>query len=147
MNRRIAGLSVVSLGLIVLASHTLAADSTDKLTALPLHAGLRFNQEVDSPVCGNDAQMDLYGMPRTATTTLAELVGWYKEQLKGFHYVHKVWSDRSHELFYSPDGSKGVGINGMPSGPGVYGVDYLKFSVHLTTHQMDEFGPSNPTCK
>jgi hypothetical protein len=146
MNRRIADIAV-ALGLMALASSSMAADSTDKLTDLPLHAGLTFHQEVDSPVCGKNAQMDLYGMPRTAPATLAEFVDWYKQQLKGFHYVHKTWSGRSHEEFYSPDGSKGIGLTGMPSGPGVYAVTYMKFSVHLTTRQMDAFDPSNPNCK
>ena len=39
-----------------LAFPVLAGDSNDKLTTLPLHSGLAFQQEVDSPICGKKAQ-------------------------------------------------------------------------------------------
>jgi hypothetical protein len=100
---------------------------------------------VDSPVCGKTAKMNLYDVPGTAT--FAEYTSWYKDHLKGFHHMHKMWSKRAQELFYSPDGSVGVGITGSASGPGVFAVTYMKMSVKLTTHQMDAFDPSNPTCK
>ena len=135
----------LALGSIALACHAFASDSTDRLTGLPLHAGLTFQQEVDSPVCGKKAQMNLFDA--SADATLSEYIAWYKGQLKGFHYVHKVWSERAQEMFYSPDGTKGVAITGSPSGPGVFAVTYLKISVPLTTHQMDAFDPSNPSCK
>src|SRR5215813_8289106 len=80
-----------------------AADSTDKLTSLPLHPGLSFQQEVDSPVCGKSAKMILYDTPVGAS--LEEYITWHKQQLKNFHYVHKVWSNRAQEIFYSPDGA------------------------------------------
>lgn len=133
------------LGSALLSAAAIAAESTEKSTGLPLHPGLGFQQELTSPVCGKDAQMDLYDPPRTAT--LAEYVSWYKEHLNGFHYVHKEWSKRAQEMFYSPDGSKGVSLTGSPSGPGVYAVTYMKMPVKLTTHQMDAFDPSNPSCK
>lgn len=122
-----------------------AAQSTEKLTGLPLHQGLSFEQEVDSPVCGKNANMNLYDASPGAS--LEEYVGWYKQQLKSFHYVHKVWDNRAQEIFYSPDGSRGVGITGVPDGKGVFAVTYMKFSSNLTTHQEDAFDPSNPSCK
>ena len=122
-----------------------AAASTEKLTGLPFHPGLAFPQEVTSSVCGKSAKINLYDASPHAT--LAEYVAWYKQQLKTFHYVHKVWDNRAQELFYSPDGSKGVGITGIPDDKGVFSVAYMKFSSSLTVHQEDAFDPSNPTCK
>ena len=122
-----------------------AADSAEKLTGLPLHPGLAYPQEVDTTVCGKKATANLYDALPNAT--LEEYIAWYKQQLKNFHYVHKVWDNRAQELFYSPDGSKSVGITGVPDGTGVFAVTYMKFSSNLTTHQQDAFDPSNPSCK
>jgi len=122
-----------------------ASDSTEKLTGLPLHPGLTFQQEVDSPVCGKKANINLYDVPPDAS--LEDYIAWHSQQLKNFHYVHKVWSNRPQEMFYSPDGSKGVSITGNPDGKGVFNVAYIKLSSNLTTHQEDAFDPSNPSCK
>jgi hypothetical protein len=122
-----------------------AADSTEKLTGLPMHPGLQFQQEVDSSVCGKSASMNLYDASPDAS--LAEYVAWHKQQFKDFHYVHKVWDGRPQEMFYSPDGSKGVGITGTPDGERVFAVTYMKFSSNLTAHQEDSFSPANPGCK
>jgi hypothetical protein len=138
--------SVMLLACAVVGSTTaLAADSTEKLTGLPMHQGLSFPQEVDSAVCGKSAKMNLYDASPNAT--LDEYLAWYKQQLKDFHYVHKVWDNRAQELFYSPDGMKAVGITGVPDGKGVFAVTYMKLSSKLTTHQEDAFDPSNPACK
>lgn len=122
-----------------------AADSAEKLTGLPMHQGLQFQQEVDAPVCGMPASMNLYDAPSDAS--LAEYLAWHKQQLKNFHYVHKLWSDRAQELFYSPDGSRATGITGTPDGKRVFAVTYMKFSSNLTEHQENAFSPSNPGCK
>jgi hypothetical protein len=145
--RTIASLTSVMLFACAVVGSTiaLAADSTEKLTGLPMHQGLTFPQEVDSAICGKSAKMNLYDASPNAT--LAEYLAWYKQQLKGFHYVHKVWDERPQELFYSPDGSKGVGITGTPDGERVFAVAYIKLSSNLTTHQEDAFEPSNPSCK
>jgi hypothetical protein len=87
----------------------------------------------------------LYDAPGTAKLT--EYVSWYKEHLKGFHYLHKVWSNRAQDLFYNPDGSNGVGVTGSPDGPGVFAVAYMKMSVKLTVKQLEAFDPANPNCK
>lgn len=138
--------SVVLLTVAVIGSAIVfAAESNEKLTGLPLHQGLTFQQEVDSPVCGKNATMNLYAAPLNAT--VEEYMAWYKQQLKNFHYVHKMWDNRAQELFYSPDGSKGVGLTGIPDGKRVFAVTYMKFSSNLTTHQEDAFSPSNPSCK
>ena len=133
------------LGYTALSLPIFAADSNEKLTSLPLHAGLTFQQEVDSPICGKKAQINIYGAPYTGT--LAEYVAWYKDQLKGFHYVHKTWNQRAQEMFYSPDGSKGVSLTGNAVGAGVFSASYMKMSVSLTTHEMESFSPTNPSCK
>jgi hypothetical protein len=104
-----------------------AADAVDKVTGLPLHPGLDVQQEVNSPVCGHPAHIVLYDTPGTAT--LAEYLSWYRSQLKGAHYVHKVWSNRAQEMFYSADGSTGVSLTANASGPGVYSVAYMKIST------------------
>ena len=136
---------VMVLGCTELWVPILAADSNDKLTSLPLHGGLTFQQEVNSPICGKKAQINIYNAPYTGT--LAEYLAWYKSQLKGFHYVHKIWNQRAQEMFYSPDGSKGVSLTGNAVGAGVFSASYMKMSVNLTTHEMESFSPDNPSCK
>ena len=135
----------VLLACAAIGTIAFAAQSTEKLTGLPLHQGLSFQQSVNASVCGKNANMNLYDVPPGAN--LAEYVAWYKQQAKTFHYVHKVWDNRAQELFYSPDGSKGVGITGIPDDKGVFAVTYMKFSSNLTVHQEDAFDPSNPACK
>jgi hypothetical protein len=132
-------------GAVAGSTLALAAESTEKLTGLPLHQGLSFQQAVNAPVCGKNASMNLYDARPDAS--LVEYITWHKEQLKNFHYVHKVWDARPQELFYSPDGSRGVSITGTPDGKGVFAVTYIKLSSNLTTHQEDAFDPSNPNCK
>ncbi len=122
-----------------------AGDSTDAMTGLTLHAGLMFQQEVNSFICGKKAQINIYGTPYSAT--LAEYVTWYTQQLKGYRHVHKIWMQRAQEMFYSPDGTKGVSLTGNAVGPGVFSVSYLQMSVPMTTRQMDAFSPDNPSCK
>ena|SRR5215472_12370853 len=136
--------ALLAIGLVG-SSMVFASDSTEKLTGLALHPGLTFQQEVDSPVCGKKANINLYDAPPDAS--LKDYIAWYSQQLKNFHYVHKVWSNRPQEMFYSPDGSKGVSITGNPDGEGVFNVAYIKLSSNLTTHQEDAFDPSNPSCK
>jgi hypothetical protein len=144
-NRTSAMVAVLASAL-VFATAWRAADVVDKVTGLPLHPGLEVQQEVNSPVCGHPAHIVLYDTPSTAT--LAEYLSWYRSQLKGAHYVHKVWSNRAQEMFYSADGSTGVSLTANASGPGVYSVAYMKISAPpLSTKQMDAFEPSNPQCK
>ena len=147
MNLRTVGniIWAVLLACAAIGTIAFAAESTEKLTSLPFHPGLAFPQEVTSSICGKSAKMNLYDAPPHAT--LAEYVAWYKQQLKNFHYVHKVWDNRAQELFYSPDGSNGVGITGIPDDKGVFAVTYMKLSSNLTVHQEDAFSPSNPSCK
>jgi hypothetical protein len=144
-DRNSSWLAMLMTGILVVTTAWLAADQTDKASGLPLHQGLTFQQEVDSFVCGHKAQMNIYDTPGTATLT--EYISWYRAQLKGAHYVHKVWSDRAQEMFYSADGLSGVSITGVPVGPGVFAVTYMKMSAALTPAQMDKFSPSNSSCK
>ena len=140
------GLRLAALtGVLIVATAWRVADATEKATGLPLHPGLTFQQEVDSGICGRKAQMNIYDTPGTAT--LAEYVSWYRDRLKGSHYVHKVWSSRAQEMFYDADGLTGVSMTGSPSGPGVFAVTYLKMAAPLTIQQMDAFGPTNTSCK
>ncbi len=140
------GLRIAALtGVLIFVTAWRAADQTDKATGLPLHPGLTFQQALDSGICGRKAQMNIYDTPGTAMLT--EYVSWYRDRLKGSHYVHKVWSNRAQELLYSADGLTGVSMTGSTSGPGVFAVTYLKLSAPLTIQQMDAFGPANPSCK
>lgn len=145
MKKNGSWLAVVMTGVLVCGTAWRSAEQAEKSTNLPLHPGLTFQQEVDSGLCGHKAQMNIYDAPGTATIT--EYVSWYRTQVKGAHYVHKVWSNRAQEMFYSADGSKGVSVTGSTSGPGVFAVTYMKMSAPLTIAQMDAFGPSNPSCK
>jgi hypothetical protein len=122
------------------------ADTNEKMTGLPLYLGLDFQQTVNSGVCGKPGTMNIYDV-NVKDKSLASYLAWYKQQLKDFHYVHKVWSDRPQEMFYSPDGSKGISITGTPDGKYVFAVTYMKLSSNLTTHQEDAFDPSNASCK
>jgi hypothetical protein len=47
------------LGSTALWLSSFAGESNEKLTGLPFHAGLTFQQEVDSAVCGKKAQINL----------------------------------------------------------------------------------------
>ena len=134
---------VIGCALLLLGAG--AADSKDKLTGLPLHPGLTFQQEQDAPVCGKKAQINIYNAPFDAK--LADYVAWCTGEFKGFRHVHKVWSERPQEMFYSPDGSRGVSITGGKGTPRVFAVSYMKMSANLTTREMDAFGPDNPSCK
>jgi hypothetical protein len=122
-----------------------AAETNEKLTGLPRHEGLTFQQEVDSFVCGKKANMNIYDAPFTAS--LEEYMAWHKQHLKNFHHVHKAWSNRAQELFYSPDGSSGLSITATADGKRVFAVTYMKLSTNLTTYQEDAFDPSNSGCK
>ena len=146
-SEKIGNLAFVSLLTLVVIGSVLAfaVDSAEKLTGLPLHPGVTFQQEVDSAVCAKKAKINLYDAPPGAS--LESYVAWHKQQLKDFHYVHKVWDGRPQETFYSPDGSKGIGITGTPDSTRVFALAYMKFSSNLTTHQEDAFEPSNPSCR
>jgi hypothetical protein len=67
-------------GLMMGSLSAVAAEPNEKLTGLPLHEGLSFQQEVDSAVCGKSASMNLYNAPMTSSHE--EYVAWYKRQLK-----------------------------------------------------------------
>jgi hypothetical protein len=136
----------VLLGVLLFATAWRAADQAEKATGLPLHPGLTVQQTVDSSVCRHKAHMTIYDAPDSAT--LAEYISWYRGHVKDAHYVHKVWSNRAQEMFYSADGLSGVSITGSPNGPGVFAVTYMKVSAPaLTIAQMDAFSPSNSACK
>jgi len=127
------------------ATAGMAGDASDKATGLPLHPGMTFDQEVSSDVCGRKAKIYLYDVAFGAS--MADYLPWYKEQLKGFHYVHQTWSNRPQEMFYSADGTKGVTLTGVPQGSKVFAASYLSVSPGLTAHEMEAFSPSNPSCK
>ena len=91
------------------------------------------------------ARINLYDIPNTAT--LAEYVAWYKSQLSGFHYIHKMWDGRAQEMFYSPDGSKGVTITGNAVDSGAFAAAFMSMPGKLTKQQMDAFSPNDPSCK
>lgn len=124
---------------------TFAGSTNEKLTDLPLYAGLSFDQQVNSTICGKKAQINLYDAP--ANSKLADYITWYKAKLPGSHYVHMIWDNRPQEAFYSADGSRGVSLTGLPHGPGVFAVAYMHMATNLTPHEMDTFNPGSGGCK
>lgn len=137
------------LGCCALASP--AGGSNDKLTGLPLHPGMNFSQELDSPICGKKTRNDLYVVPfdfkAKTTAPLAEYLAWYKARLNGFRYFHRSWNDNPQEMFYSADGTKGVTVTGAAKYGTVISVSYLTFSPAMTPHEMEAFSPKNLKCK
>ncbi|HUI41727.1 MAG TPA: hypothetical protein VL523_07145 [Terriglobia bacterium] len=130
---------------------SLAGESNDKLTGLPLHPGMNFAEELNSPICGKKTKNNLYMVPfnfkSNSSPAMADYLTWYKAQLKGFHYFHRIWDNRPQEMFYAADGTKGVTLTGVPKGNTVFTVSYLSFSPGLTTHEMEAFSPTNLSCK
>ena len=146
MRNRLSGKWIVPIAIFGFGvTASLAGDANDKATALPLHPGMTFQQEVDSPVCGRKARIYLYDVPSGAS--MADYLAWYKAQLKGFRYFHQTWDNRPQEMFYSADGTKGVTLTGMPEGGEVFSASYLSVAPGLTAHEMAAFSPSNPSCK
>jgi hypothetical protein len=134
--------AAVSLIAVALAVH--GTESTDPSTGLPLHPGLGSPQEVDSPICHSRSKMNLYYGAREAT--MAEYVAWYKAKLDGYRFVSLSWSNRTHNGFYSPDGTKLVSLTGKPQGDGVYTVNYVAITPALKPSEIGKFSPSNPQC-
>ena len=134
--------AAVSLIAVSLAVH--GTESTDPSTGLPLHPGLGSPQEVDSPICHSRSKMNLYYGAREAT--MAEYVAWYKAKLNGYRFVPLSWGNRTHNGFYSPDGTKLVSITGKPQGDGVYTVNYVAITPALKPSEIGKFSPSNPEC-
>jgi len=61
MRSRFVGKRVLAVAILgFTATATLAGDSSDKLTALPINPGMFFSQKVGSPVCGKEVEMNLY---------------------------------------------------------------------------------------
>jgi hypothetical protein len=88
--------------------------------------------------------MNLYHGAREAT--MAEYVAWYKAKLLGYRFVQLSWSNRTHNGFYSPDGTKLVSITGNPQGDVVYTVNYVVITPALKPSEIGKFSPSNPEC-
>jgi hypothetical protein len=136
-------LRTVALIAVTLAAHS--AVNSDPSTGLALHPGLSSPQEVDSPICHSMSKMNLYYPSREAT--MAEYLSWYKEKLSSYKFVSSSWSNRTHNAFYSPDGTKLVSITGKPQGDGVYTVNYVAITPALKSSEIGKFSPSNPECK
>jgi hypothetical protein len=68
-------IGAVVVGVMMVVAADSAGGPTDKMTSLPLHAGLTFQQEVDSPVVEKKPQMDLYDTPQSAM--MSEYLAWY----------------------------------------------------------------------
>ena len=136
-------LRAAALIAVTLSAHS--AENTDGATGLALHPGLKSPQKVDSPICHSMSKMNLYYTGREAA--MAEYLSWYKEKLSGFKFVSSVWSNRTHNAFYSQDGTKLVSITGNPQGDGVYTVNYVVITPALKSSEIGKFSPSNPECK
>lgn len=121
-----------------------ANPSNDPVSGLPLPPGLQpENSPLNLTICRKPGQGNQY----FPDGTVAANINWYKAHLSGFHLYHAMWSDRSQDTFWSPDGTKGVNITGTPKSDQVYSVMYLQMKSGLTDHERAAFSPSNPSCK
>jgi hypothetical protein len=122
--------------------------ATDPLSGLPLLPGMTAsNDPIKVGICKKQGQVNQYSLPYDTTETVAKDVAWYKSHLSGFHYFHATWIDHPQDLFYSPDGTKGVNVTGSKSSDRVFSISYLVIKPGLTEHEMAVFSPSNASCK
>jgi hypothetical protein len=126
-----------------------AADSAkDPGNGLPLAPGLiAGGQPIKATICKKQANIKRYHVSFGLNDTAAESVSWYKAHLPGYHYFHQIWLGRPQELFYSPDGTKGVNIVGNSNNDKVLSISYLSIHPGLTEHEMAAFSPTNASCK
>jgi opacity protein-like surface antigen len=138
-------LLLVAISVLALAAPAFAGSANDPVSGLPLAPGMTpSNDALSITICGKPAQANQYlDAPDTVPTAIAR----YKAHLPGYHMVHAVWSDRSQDTFFSPDGTKGVNITGTPKSDRVFSVMYLSLKTGITEHQWMAFSPSNPSCK
>jgi len=101
------------------------------------------NDPIDLTACRKQGQGNQYSLRDTVTAG----IDWYKAHLPGFRLYHAMWDDRSQDTFWSPDGTKGVNITGIPKSDRIFSVMYLQMKSGLTDHERAVFSPSNPTCK
>jgi hypothetical protein len=145
MSRSHMPLTLRALALIAVTLAAHSAESTDAATGLALHPGLSSPQRVNSPICHSMSMMNLYYPGREATMT--EYLSWYTAKLSGYKFVSSSWSNRIHNAFYSPDGTKLLSVTGNPQGDGVYTVNYVLITPALKPSEIGKFNPSNPECK
>jgi hypothetical protein len=88
-----------------------------------------------------------YQVPFSIQETIPDGVAWFKAHLPGYRYYQEKWNNRPQELFYSPDGTKGVNVIGTPTTDKVFQISYLVIQPGLTEHEMAVFRPENPACK
>jgi hypothetical protein len=120
----------------------------DPMSRLPLHPGLTArNEPMRVTICKKQAQVNQYQLPFSIQETISDGVAWFKVQLPGYRYYHTTWNDRPQELFYSPDGTKGVNVIGTPTTDKVFQISYLVIQPGLTEHEIAAFSPANPSCR
>ena len=139
-------LLLIAFSVLAFAVPAFAGSANDPVSGLPLAPGITpSNDPMSITICGKPAQANQY--PLSGNHTVPGDIAWYKAHLPGYHMVHGFWSNRSQDTFFSPDGTKGVNITGVPQGDRVFSVMYLSLKTGLTEHQWTVFSPSNPSCK
>lgn len=137
-------LFLIAISTLVLAVPAFAGSTNDPVSGLPLPPGLTpSNDALSISICKTPAQANQYFVHDTVAAEIA----WFKAHLPGYHMVHAVWSDRSQDTFFSPDGTKGLDITGTPKSDRVFSLMYLSLKTGITEHQWAAFSPSNPSCK
>ncbi len=140
-------LLTASIVLVFAVSAFATGPANDPVSGLPLAPGMTpSNEPMSITICGKPAQANQYSLIFGGDTVPAD-IAWYKAHLPGYHMVHAFWDNRSQDTFFSPDGTKGVNITGVPKSDKVFSVMYLTLKTGLTEHQWTVFSPSNPSCK
>jgi hypothetical protein len=141
-------LAIVIAGSALLLQAQVASSATDPMNGLPLHPGMTPNNDpMKVSICKKAGKVNQYYFSYLSKDTAADVTAWYKAHLPGFHYFHALWIGHPQELFYSPDGTKGVDITGNSNSAKVYSISYLSIQPGLTEHEMQAFSPSNASCK
>ncbi len=126
-----------------------AADSAkDPGNGLPLAPGLIAGEHpIKATICKKQANIRQYYVSFGLNDTSAKSAAWYKAYLPGYHYFHQIWIGHPQELFYSPDGTKGVNIVGNSNDDKILSISYLSIQPGLTEHEMAAFSPTHASCK
>lgn len=116
----------VALAACLLLALPLAAGAAvltaDPLTGIPLDpatVGVFGTNEPDklpaSTFCSSKMRVDLY---TTLNSNIDATNAWYASHLKGFKHGRAYSAGRSHDIYYSADGTMAVSVDGDPGAEG-----------------------------
>jgi hypothetical protein len=129
--------------------------TSDPLTGLPLipstdsrlHLGNEPTVLPEAQICKSKMETDFYAV---FDTKVKDTVSWYESRLPGFKKAQAHPKDRTHVVFYKPDGSVVVAISGEPGAPGsdenTHSVLYAKLTPGLPEKVIIAMNLQNVTC-